>query len=222
MRRRASVVSNGRDGSRRVPRMRHAPWNPHFDRGVHARRVIAVGVPGPAQAAVAYDRISGPDRYATSVAVSKLAFPNGTDTVYLASGMAYPDALSAGPAAVAAGGTMLLTAPTAIPAVVANELKRLAPNGSSSSAAPGRFRTPSPPRLAPTPPPWNGRVEPTATRPRAPSCGPLSPRPRRSTSPPVRTTPMHSPQARRPGPRERRSCSCPVDRRNSTAQRVRC
>lgn len=83
--------------------------------------------PEPAQAAVAYDRISGADRYATSVAVSKLAFPNGTDTVYLASGMAYPDALSAGPSAMAAGGTMLLTAPTGIPAVVATELTRLAP-----------------------------------------------------------------------------------------------
>ena len=83
--------------------------------------------PEPAHAAVAYDRISGADRFATSVAVSKLAFPNGTDTVYLASGMAYADALSAGPAAVASGGTMLLTAPNAIPAVVATELRRLAP-----------------------------------------------------------------------------------------------
>lgn len=81
----------------------------------------------PAVAATPSDRISGPDRYATSVAVSKLAFPRGAKTVYLASGAAFPDALSAGPAAVASGAMMLLTAPKDIPNVVAAELKRLSP-----------------------------------------------------------------------------------------------
>ncbi|GAA1507737.1 LAS superfamily LD-carboxypeptidase LdcB/putative cell wall-binding protein [Agromyces terreus] len=103
-------------------------------RGISALIVAALllsslwASPQPAQAAVAYDRISGADRYATSVAVSKLAFPKRAATVYLASGVNFADALSAGPAAVAAGGSMLLTTPKAIPAVVAAELKRLAPD----------------------------------------------------------------------------------------------
>ncbi|GAA1770465.1 cell wall-binding repeat-containing protein [Agromyces humatus] len=93
-----------------------------------ASALVAVSLwASPQTAHAATDRISGSDRYATSVAVSKLAFPNGTDTVYLVSGVNYPDALSAGPAAVASGAAMLLTAPTALPAVVAAELQRLAP-----------------------------------------------------------------------------------------------
>lgn len=75
----------------------------------------------------ASDRIWGADRFATSVAVSKLAFPGTVDTVYLASGLNYPDALGAGPAAVADGAGLLLTQPTVLPAVVERELRRLAP-----------------------------------------------------------------------------------------------
>ncbi|MDO9591116.1 MAG: cell wall-binding repeat-containing protein, partial [Microcella sp.] len=73
------------------------------------------------------DRISGPDRYSTAVAVSQQAFANSAPIVFLASGADYPDALSAAPMASLAGGPLLLTAPTGLPPVVATELQRLNP-----------------------------------------------------------------------------------------------
>lgn len=84
---------------------------------------------GPAQAAPGSDRISGPDRYATSVALSRKAFPSAgsADTVYLVSGQSAYDALSAGPAAVAQGAAMLLTQADRLTGVTAAELERLAP-----------------------------------------------------------------------------------------------
>ena len=73
------------------------------------------------------DRLSGPDRYATSVAVSQRAFPDastGAPVAYLVSGLNYPDALSAGAAAAKQGGTILMTQPEALPASVVGELTR--------------------------------------------------------------------------------------------------
>ncbi|QJU54967.1 hypothetical protein HL652_15970 [Herbiconiux sp. SALV-R1] len=73
------------------------------------------------------DRISGENRYATSVAASQAGFPGGAATVYVASGETYPDALSAAPAAAQADAPILLTAAAALPADVAAEIERLAP-----------------------------------------------------------------------------------------------
>lgn len=83
-----------------------------------------------AHAAPSTDRISGADRYATSAALTRKAFPTAgsAETVYLVSGEVPYDALSAGPAAVASGAAMLLTAPDRLPAVTATELQRLAPD----------------------------------------------------------------------------------------------
>jgi putative cell wall-binding protein len=81
----------------------------------------------PTAAATSADRIAGPDRYATAVSVSTAAFAPGVERVFLASGADYPDALSAAPIAAALGAPLLLTSPTALPAVVATELRRLAP-----------------------------------------------------------------------------------------------
>ena len=74
-------------------------------------------------------RISGADRYATSVAVTRAAFPTGTHppVVYLVTGTVFADALSAGAAAAAQGGAVLLCAAGSIPTVVRTELARLAP-----------------------------------------------------------------------------------------------
>lgn len=74
-------------------------------------------------------RIAGADRYATSVAASRAAFPTGTHptVVYLVSGTSPWESLSATPAAVRQGGGVLLTAPNGIPSSIAAELKRLAP-----------------------------------------------------------------------------------------------
>ncbi|HEX5466320.1 MAG TPA: cell wall-binding repeat-containing protein [Candidatus Limnocylindrales bacterium] len=72
-------------------------------------------------------RIAGADRYATAAAVSKTAFASGAPVAYLATGQAFADALSAGPAADHGGGPVLLTAPTTLSAATSNELKRLKP-----------------------------------------------------------------------------------------------
>lgn len=73
------------------------------------------------------DRVAGSDRFATSVAVSKKAFPGTAPVVYVASGLNYPDALAAGPAAAKRGGPLLLTPPTGLTADVAAEVARLKP-----------------------------------------------------------------------------------------------
>ncbi|TRW44384.1 cell wall-binding repeat-containing protein [Georgenia yuyongxinii] len=69
----------------------------------------------------------GGDRYATAVDISKKAFPNGASTVYLASGLGFPDALAGAPAAGIANAPILLVQPGSIPDVVLAEIKRLAP-----------------------------------------------------------------------------------------------
>ncbi|MCS5723234.1 cell wall-binding repeat-containing protein [Herbiconiux sp. CPCC 203407] len=74
------------------------------------------------------DRIAGANRYAVAVAVSKSAFPNTAPVVYIATGANYPDALSAGPAAVKEGGPLLLTSGASLPPEVKAEVKRLKPS----------------------------------------------------------------------------------------------
>ena len=83
----------------------------------------------PATASPSVSRISGTDRYAMSVAASRVAFPTGTQpsTVYLVSGTSPYESLSATPAAVKQGGGVLLTRPDGIPSSTAAELQRLAP-----------------------------------------------------------------------------------------------
>lgn len=75
----------------------------------------------------ATERIAGADRYATAVELSTTFFPAGARTVYLASGTGFADALAAGAAAAQAGGPVLLTTPSSLPARVRAELVRLAP-----------------------------------------------------------------------------------------------
>jgi cell wall-associated protease len=74
-------------------------------------------------------RVAGASRYTTAVAISESFFtnPHRVDTVYLATGLNFPDALSAGPAAALAKGPILLTSRTSLPPAVALELLRLDP-----------------------------------------------------------------------------------------------
>jgi putative cell wall-binding protein/murein DD-endopeptidase MepM/ murein hydrolase activator NlpD len=76
--------------------------------------------------AASVSRLAGGDRYATSVAISSAVFTNA-DTVYVATGTGFADAITAAPAAVVAGGPLLLVSPTGVPGVVATELARLGP-----------------------------------------------------------------------------------------------
>lgn len=75
-------------------------------------------------------RIAGTSRYTTAVAISQSIIPPGgtAPVVYLVTGTGYADALSAGPAAARAGGVMLLTTPTSLPAEVGVELDRINPD----------------------------------------------------------------------------------------------
>ncbi|MGD8169130.1 cell wall-binding repeat-containing protein [Herbiconiux sp. P16] len=73
------------------------------------------------------DRLGGADRFAVSAKVSASVFGSHRPVAYVASGSAYPDALSASAAAGRLGGPVLLVGKDVIPVLVADELRRLAP-----------------------------------------------------------------------------------------------
>lgn len=83
--------------------------------------------PPVAPAGPAVVRMDGKDRYEVSAAVSKYTFPVGTNTVYIASGAVYTDALSGSAAAGHTASPILLTAPGVLPDVITAELTRLKP-----------------------------------------------------------------------------------------------
>ncbi|WP_382305791.1 cell wall-binding repeat-containing protein [Herbiconiux sp. UC225_62] len=89
-------------------------------------------------------RIQAPDRFSNAVEIAKQAFPSGAPVVYVATGLNYPDALGAGAAAASAGGPLLLTAPTELPAAVKAEIEFLGPQrivvvGGPNSVSPAVF-----------------------------------------------------------------------------------
>ncbi len=71
-------------------------------------------------------RLAGFDRYATAARSASL-WPRA-DTVYLASGTGFPDALSGGAAAAVTGMPLLLTSPTTLPKATREAMQRLAPS----------------------------------------------------------------------------------------------
>jgi putative cell wall-binding protein len=82
--------------------------------------------PTPAPAYTS-DRVFGADRFATSAAVSQKGFPATASTVYIASGLDFPDALSAAAAAGAVNASLLLAGGDALTPAVRAELVRLRP-----------------------------------------------------------------------------------------------
>jgi putative cell wall-binding protein len=74
----------------------------------------------------AFERISGADRYATSVAVGRRFFPTAPSAV-LAVGDNFPDALAAGPFAAATGAPLLLTQATTTPPATRADLDQRNP-----------------------------------------------------------------------------------------------
>ncbi len=92
--------------------------------------VIAPNVANEAASATGatLTRVFGPDRFATAAALSRRAFPNGADVAFVVSGLSFPDALAAGPAAAKLGGPVLLTRSTSLPQATAAELRRLDPD----------------------------------------------------------------------------------------------
>src|SRR5687767_1692927 len=73
------------------------------------------------------ERVAGANRYATAAAVSANTFGPGVDTVYVATGRNFPDALAGVAAAGLSGAPILLASPTGVPAETAAELTRLQP-----------------------------------------------------------------------------------------------
>jgi putative cell wall-binding protein len=91
-------------------------------------------------------RIEGADRYEAAVAMSKASFPSGTSApvVFVVTGADYPDALSAGPAAVKQKGSLLLTPREFLHPSTAAEIRRLNPQrivvvGGEASVPPAVF-----------------------------------------------------------------------------------
>lgn len=76
---------------------------------------------------VAVDRLAGRDRFQTAIAIAQSGYPTGAQTVVLANGNDFPDALAAAPAAAALGAPLLLTHPTVLRSDVLGEIVRLAP-----------------------------------------------------------------------------------------------
>ncbi len=115
-------------------------------------RIVVLGATGVVSNAVAVGlaryatsgnvtRLAGSDRYATAVAVSNGTFGTGS-TVFVATGVTFPDALGGGPVAGGLPGPLLLVPGTWLPAGVASELRRLDPDtvvilGGSSAVSGG-------------------------------------------------------------------------------------
>ncbi len=74
------------------------------------------------------ERFAGSDRYETAVMLSRDAYSSGASTVYIAGGLHFADALSAGPVAAAVDAPLLLVSPTSISTTVRTELERLSPD----------------------------------------------------------------------------------------------
>lgn len=86
-------------------------------KGCPARELVTPGV----------ERIGGADRYEVAVHASEIAFPEGSEVAYIASGTAFPDALSGSAAAGAQHAPVLLVPKDSVPASVMQELVRLSP-----------------------------------------------------------------------------------------------
>jgi putative cell wall-binding protein len=85
-------------------------------------------VSGTFSKGVTVDRLSGESRYDTAVAIATAAFPGPVDTVFISTGADYPDALSAGPAAVHLDAPVLLAPPTGLGTAVRDALIGFDPN----------------------------------------------------------------------------------------------
>ena len=101
-------------------------------------RIVVLGGTGAVSAGVAQQlqaytstpvqRLEGADRYETAAAVIRNAFAPGVAAAFVATGATFPDALSAGPAAIKARGPVLLTRGDVLPVATRDELVRLAPS----------------------------------------------------------------------------------------------
>ncbi|MBQ9869721.1 MAG: leucine-rich repeat protein [Ruminococcus sp.] len=73
----------------------------------------------------AIQRLAGDNRYATAAEIAKKAYPSGAETVVLASGMTYADALVGVPLASKLNAPILLAAKDSLPRETTNALEKL-------------------------------------------------------------------------------------------------
>ncbi|WP_348788527.1 cell wall-binding repeat-containing protein [Leifsonia sp. NPDC080035] len=78
--------------------------------------------------AVDWTRLAGADRYETAAAIAEHAHPQGAKTVYVATGMNFPDALSAGPVAAQEDAPIVLTRTSSLPAASLAAIQKLKPS----------------------------------------------------------------------------------------------
>ncbi|NYF09139.1 putative cell wall-binding protein [Leifsonia sp. AK011] len=96
--------------------------------GARSEGYLLVNAPLTIGAKPSTDRIAGANRYETGVQIAQRVEPfTSGGRVYLASGIAFPDALGAGPLAAHFDGAVLLTNPTSLSPAVKAELERLKP-----------------------------------------------------------------------------------------------
>jgi putative cell wall-binding protein len=72
-------------------------------------------------------RLGGADRYATALDITQHFFPDGADTLYLATGANFPDALASTPGAGINGSPLLLVPPTGLTPELIAEIQRISP-----------------------------------------------------------------------------------------------
>lgn len=118
----------------------HPDWMPAATRDALARlsptRVVLLGGAGAIGAGIEAElrshygevvRLAGPDRYATAATVATWHFADGVDTVYVATGLGYHDALLAGPAALRDNAALLLVSTDDVPEPTRTALEVLRP-----------------------------------------------------------------------------------------------
>jgi putative cell wall-binding protein len=101
------------------------------------RQVYILGSTGAVSAAVEAElaevvgvppvRLAGTTRYDTAVAIADALLDEPPQTVYVATGEAFPDALAGGPAAARSGAPLLLVRPDSVPEAVQQYLARVRP-----------------------------------------------------------------------------------------------
>lgn len=84
-----------------------------------------VPVPVPVPNTLTTLEVAGATRYETAIEASKIAFPNGTNHVVIASGEDWPDAVTASALAGRLAAPLLLTTSASLPTAVADEINRL-------------------------------------------------------------------------------------------------
>ncbi len=73
-------------------------------------------------------RHAGENRFITAAEIAESGFPGGSETVFVTTGRAFPDALAVGAASAALGVPILLTEPDTIPLAARNALEKINPS----------------------------------------------------------------------------------------------